>query len=83
MNEPGKQEPRVEVLVHDLRNEVNVIGFACSALRQQMRNAGSDVTRSLDRIEAAYARCADLLVSFNRDAEAEGHFPPTAPGEAS
>ena len=62
---------RVDVLIHDLRNEVNVIGFACSALRHQVRNAGADVTRSLDRIEAAYSRSAELLVSFNRDTETQ------------
>jgi len=85
MDESGKQgnKARVEVLVHDLRNEVNVIGFACSALRHQTRDAGADVSRSLDRIEAAYSRCAELLVSFNRDAEAheEGMLPLAGSGE--
>lgn len=69
MKSLGKQdkEAQVEVLVHDLRNEINVIGFACSALRLQARDGGAEVSRSLTRIEAAYARCAELLVSFSRD----------------
>ncbi len=54
----------VGVLIHDLRNEVNVIGFACSALRHQVKNASPEVLRSLDRIEASYARCAEMLVGF-------------------
>lgn len=57
-------------LVHDLRNEINVIGFACSALRQQVKAPGPDVLRSLDRIEAAYGRCAELLVAHGKQREA-------------
>lgn len=56
-------------LVHDLRNEINVIGFACSALRQQVKEPAADVVRSLDRIEAAYGRCADLLVGHGKARE--------------
>ena len=53
-------------LVHDLRNEINVIGFACSALRQQVKSPAPDVLRSLDRIESAYNRCAELLVAHGK-----------------
>lgn len=56
-------------LVHDLRNEINVIGFACSALRQQLKAPAPDVLRSLDRIESAYGRCAALLVAHGKGAE--------------
>ncbi len=56
-------------LVHDLRNEINVIGFACSALRQQVKAPAPDVIRSLERIESAYGRCAALLVAHGKPPE--------------
>ncbi|HZF98169.1 MAG TPA: hypothetical protein VEY92_08000 [Pseudoxanthomonas sp.] len=62
---------KVKALVHDLRNEVNVIGFACSALRHQVGSGASEqVLRSLDRIESSYARCAALLVNYDQEDDA-------------
>ena len=62
---------KVKVLVHDLRNEVNVIGFACSVLRHQVgAGASEQVLRSLDRIESSYARCAALLVNYDQEDDA-------------
>lgn len=68
----GDQEvPDVRRLIHDLRNEISVIGFACSALRQQVKAPAPDVLRSLDRIEAAYDRCAALLAAHGKRQENE------------
>jgi hypothetical protein len=67
-NGSKERDVRVKTLVHDLRNEVNVIGFACSALRHQLGTGASEqVLRSLDRIESSYARCAKLLVNHDQD----------------
>ena len=65
----GQEASEVRRLVHDLRNEINVIGFACSALRQQVMAPAADVLRSLDRIESAYDRCAALLVAHGKGQE--------------
>ncbi len=56
-------------LIHDLRNEINVVGFACSALRQQLKAPAPDVLRSVERLESAYGRCAALLVEYGKEPE--------------
>jgi len=65
----GQDGSGIRLLVHDLRNEINVIGFACSALRQQVKAPAPDVLRSLDRIESAYDRCAAMLVAHGKEQE--------------
>lgn len=67
----GEDGSGTRQLVHDLRNEINVIGFACSALRQQLKAPAPDVLRSLDRMESAYDRCAALLVAHGKDQESK------------
>lgn len=65
----GEEDASTRRLVHDLRNEINVIGFACSALRQQVKEPAADVLRSIERIESAYGRCAALLVAHGKARE--------------